>query len=300
MSEGQFGARQRRLPLDTFIASSLWFQSLGEDRMNQKSFSGDARARAPVSCFIIAKNEADRIGRTIQSVRDWVSEVVVIDGGSTDATTKVAKELGAKVLSRAWNGYGAQKRYGEECCQFDWLLNLDSDEVITLDVRDNILALFAAGEPKLSAYRLSIAEVYPGREAPRPFCYVYRLVRLYDRRKVRYSTSPVYDRVLTGREAVGRVRGRVLHFSVRSLDDQRRKLDSYFRLYLKQREVPAWRSACRLPFEYPRTFLRYYVLRRHLMGGWFGLKLSHVQASARARRTRLFLQKAISKKRLVT
>jgi len=38
----------------------------------------------PVSVFIIAKDEADRIGRAIESVRDWVDEVIVIDSGITD------------------------------------------------------------------------------------------------------------------------------------------------------------------------------------------------------------------------
>jgi glycosyltransferase involved in cell wall biosynthesis len=262
--------------------------------MHSTLTSRDSAARTPISCFIIAKDEADRIGRAIESVRDWLSEVVVIDGGSTDGTKGIADKLGAKVLFRAWDGYGPQKRYGEECCRFNWLLNLDADEVVTPELREAILALFAGGEPPLAAYRLPIVEVYPGRQAPRPFCYVYRVVRLYDRRRVRYSASPVYDRVLTGPEAVGQLRGRVLHFSVRSLDDQRRKLDSYFRLHLKQKGVPSWRSACRLPFEYPRTFLRYYLVRRHLMGGWFGFRLSHVQAAARTRRTLLFFRQSFA------
>jgi glycosyltransferase involved in cell wall biosynthesis len=266
--------------------------------MPQLHNSEPAGPRVPISCFIIAKDEADRIGRTIASVQEWVGEVVVIDSGSRDATVDIAKRLGARVLFRAWDGYGPQKRYGEECCRFHWLLNLDADEVATPELRNAILTLYAAGEPPLAAYRLPIVEVYPGRAAPRPLSYVYRVVRLYDRRKVRYSTSPVHDRVVTGREPVGRLRGLVLHFSVRSLDHQRRKLDSYFHLHLEEKAVAAWRSACRLPFEYPRTFLRYYIVRRHLMGGWFGLRLSHVQAAARTRRTLLFLRQSLARAKI--
>ncbi|MDQ7073533.1 MAG: glycosyltransferase family 2 protein, partial [Gammaproteobacteria bacterium] len=41
------------------------------------------QAKAPISVFIIAKNEDDRIGQAVQSVIDWVDEVIVIDSGST-------------------------------------------------------------------------------------------------------------------------------------------------------------------------------------------------------------------------
>ena len=47
-------------------------------------------SRLPISAFIIAKNEADRIPKAILSVRDWVDEVIVIDSGSTDATLTIA------------------------------------------------------------------------------------------------------------------------------------------------------------------------------------------------------------------
>lgn len=254
--------------------------------------SGKAVARPPVSCFIVAKDEADRIGRTIEFIRDCVSEVVVVDFGSTDGTVEVARKLGATVLSHPWTGYGPQKRYAEEHCRFDWVLNLDADEVATDELRDGLVAAFASGEPPVPAFKLAIVEVYPDRVAPRPFSYVYRVVRLYDRRKVRYSTSLVHDRVLTEDEPVGRLEGRVLHYSVRSLPHQRGKLDAYFRLQMEEKKNRFWTSVLRLPIDYPREFFRYYILRRHMMGGLFGLKLSHVHAGARTRRMLLFLRRA--------
>ena len=54
--------------------------------------------KLPISVYIISKNEADRIGRAIRSVVDWVDEVVVIDSGSEDDTVCVATQAGARVL----------------------------------------------------------------------------------------------------------------------------------------------------------------------------------------------------------
>ena len=52
----------------------------------------------PVSCTIIARNEADRIARAINSVRGLVDEVIVIDSGSTDGTQALCESLGARVI----------------------------------------------------------------------------------------------------------------------------------------------------------------------------------------------------------
>ena len=66
-------------------------------------------APLPISCFIIAKDEAKRVARAISSVIKWVDEVVVVvDASSSDGTQDVARRLGARVAEEAWLGYGAQ------------------------------------------------------------------------------------------------------------------------------------------------------------------------------------------------
>ena len=64
--------------------------------------------RVPLSCTIVAKNEADRIGRCISAVKHICDDIVVIDSGSTDATVAIAEGLGARVFFRAWDGFGPQ------------------------------------------------------------------------------------------------------------------------------------------------------------------------------------------------
>ena len=70
--------------------------------------------KLPISCFIIAENEADRISKTIESVINLVDEVIVIDSGSTDGTQELATKMGCKVFFNKWKGFGLQKRFGED------------------------------------------------------------------------------------------------------------------------------------------------------------------------------------------
>src|SRR3954463_10532396 len=101
----------------------------------------------PISIFIIAQNEADRIGDTIRAVRGLSDDVVVIDSGSTDGTQAAAEALGARVIYNPWPGYGPQKRFAEDQCRHKWMLNLDADEVTPPGLFQEIIALFANGEP---------------------------------------------------------------------------------------------------------------------------------------------------------
>ena len=94
--------------------------------------------KLPISCFIIAKNEADRITKTIKSVEDLVDEIIVIDSGSTDGTQDLVKKLGCKLYYNEWPGFGPQKRFGEEKAKNKWLLNLDADEYLSNELKVEI------------------------------------------------------------------------------------------------------------------------------------------------------------------
>ena len=119
-----------------------------------------------LSIFIIARDEADRIGRTIEAVRGLSDDIVLVDSGSTDGTQGIAERLGARVVFNPWPGYGQQKRFAEEQCRHDWLLNIDADEVVPPDLAAEIASLFAGPGPAADAYQIRIAEIFPGEPAP--------------------------------------------------------------------------------------------------------------------------------------
>ena len=66
-----------------------------------------------ISAFIITKNEEQRIAKAINSIKDIVEEIIVVDSGSTDDTVNIATKLGAKVVHNDWPGYAKQKAFAE-------------------------------------------------------------------------------------------------------------------------------------------------------------------------------------------
>src|SRR5262245_46154764 len=182
----------------------------------------------PISCFIIAKDEVKRIGRAISSVLNWVDEVVVVvDSRSSDETQTVAHRLGARVVENPWPGYGAQKRFAEDLCRNDWLLNLDADEAVTPALEKEIRAQFA-GAPRASGYRIFIADVLSFDDKPAPWRHGHWQIRLYDCRKGRFSESPVHDTVRFPEGVkVVKLKGTMLHWSNPSLSFALSKANRY-------------------------------------------------------------------------
>lgn len=229
----------------------------------------------PISVYIITKNEAERIGRVIASVVDWVDEVVVVDSGSEDETVQMAERAGARVLFNAWPGYGPQKRFAEEQCRNDWLFNLDADEEVSLALAAEIQRLFAAGGPTDQALRMRVTDVLPGELEPKWFAYSYRIVRLYDRRHGRCSDHPYKDRVQMESGSVGRLAGRIYHHSFRSWETTVDKLNFYTSQLARdrcRRPLPLLRL--RLFTEFPLQFLKCYLCRRFIFRGSTGLAMS--------------------------
>ena len=229
--------------------------------------------RLPVSCFIIARNEADRIARTIRSVSSWIDEVIVIDSGSKDATVATAEAEGARVILNDWPGFGQQKRFGEDQCRNSWLLNLDADEVVTPLLKIAIGNLFQDGTPPLGVYGMDVSIVYPGQSKPRPYARDHYCLRLYDKRRARFKDSTLHDSVDPGGETVGHLPGGLDHYSVRSLDDLIRKCDERA-TYNAEHSKPKSNAelAVRLVTDLPWNFFKYYLVRTHVSGGLMGLQ----------------------------
>lgn len=229
-------------------------------------------ARLPISAFFITFNEADRLPQALSPVLDLCDEVVVIDSGSTDGTREIAAAMGARVVVNApFPGYGPQKRFGEDQCRHDWILNLDADEELTPQLMAELRMLFA-DTAAFDGVRMPIVEMFPGEAKPHPLAYAVKKIRLYRRAKGRFDASPVFDDVRMADDArIVPAKGVVMHRSIRSLGDQLRKLDFYTDkqvadMVARGRRLPRWR----LFVEFPAGFANAYFIRRHCVRGVYG------------------------------
>ena len=241
--------------------------------------------KLPISCFIIAQDEADRIANTIESVIDIVDEVIVIDSGSTDGTQDLARQLGCKVFFNKWKGYGPQKRFGEDCAKNEWLLNLDADEYLSDQIKSEILQIFDDNNNHYNFFSMKVTPIYPNWKRPRIFSASHECVRLYNKRFGRFSNSPVHDSVETNNSKIFYFKNHVYHNSVRSFKHLIEKEESYIKLQSKTlKDKNKIFLFLRIFVEFPLAFIKYYFIRRHFTGALTGLVTSLILAYYRWKR----------------
>lgn len=254
-----------------------------------------AEERIPVSAFIIAKDEAHRIGRTIDSVRDLVDEVIVVEWGSSDQTVEVARRHGAQVIQNPWQGYGPQKRFAESRCRCRWLLNLDADEELSPELQAELRKLFRRG-PVCSAYRLTIRATCWHEERPSRWAYANRPIRLYDKKFGRFAHSLVHDSVIMQPGTrIGTLKRDVWHRGFASFEQLVTKINSYTTMqaqdYIERKSsrISWWRMLT----VFPSAFFKSFILRRHFVWGRYGFAISMCYAFARVLRLAKIHEQAI-------
>jgi len=113
-----------------------------------------------ISVYILTFNEVDKIGDAIRSVR-WADEIIVADSFSTDGTSELAKELGAKVVDIPFKTFGQIRNDAIATCSHDWIFSLDADERCTEESHQEMMNVLQA--PQADAYFIPRRNWFLGR-----------------------------------------------------------------------------------------------------------------------------------------
>jgi glycosyltransferase involved in cell wall biosynthesis len=225
---------------------------------------------------IVTLDEAAHIAAAIESV-SFADEVIVVDAGSRDETTAIARSKGARVTSREWTGWVDQKNFAASLASHDWIFSLDADERVTPALAAEIRALLSC-EPPLRGYRVPRVTFHLGRWIRTTDFYPDYQTRLYDRRAARWQGGYVHESV-TVDGIVGRLANELQHHSYRDLRDHLDRINKYSSLAARQMHEAGRRAGpLDLLLHPPAAFLRNYVLRRGFLDGTAGLTLSAVNA----------------------
>ncbi len=245
----------------------------------------------PISVFIIAKNEADRIVSVINAVKKFADEILVIDSGSQDETVSASIAAGAKVMFNEWKGYGQQKIFGENQCRNKWILNIDADEEVSPELSSEIHQIFSQNLPQnYCGFRIKIVNKFRFEKNPHKFAYYYNQLRLYNKDFAGFKNSAVHDSVEIKKDnqkkEIGQLQNIIYHQSFRSFTHWIEKINSYSQMQAQDSFVkgkcPSFAKILLTPII---AFLKAFLIRRYFIYGFDGIIYSYLFAFSRFAKT---------------
>jgi glycosyltransferase involved in cell wall biosynthesis len=232
-----------------------------------------------LSVCIICYNEARNIRRCLESVA-WADEIIVVDSLSSDITVEIAREYTDFVFQRAWTGYADQKNHALSKAHGDWVLSLDADETIPLQLKEEILTEIARPRTK-DGYRIPRRSFYQGRWIAHSGYYPDLQLRLFRRKKARWVGGRVHERVeITG--ALGELKNDILHYPYKGvISGQLRTVDNFSDLMAADLYDRGKRFHPLLLLSRPFfKFLEVYFLKKGFLDGVPGLVIAATSAYA--------------------
>jgi GT2 family glycosyltransferase/tetratricopeptide (TPR) repeat protein len=115
-------------------------------------------SRPKLSLCMIVRDNARTLGAALESIRDHVDEMVVVDTGSIDATPEIARSLGARVFTFPWcDDFAAARNESLRLATGDWVFWMDSDDTVPLECARQLRSLIGqASDPALMGFVMQV------------------------------------------------------------------------------------------------------------------------------------------------
>ena len=207
----------------------------------------------------------------------FADEVVVLDSGSRDRTTDVARERGARVIHREFDGYATQKNWGLAKVTHDWVLILDADERVPEKLRCEIEEVLRSDSPR-AGYWLRRRSEFLGRDIRGCGWQSDRVLRLFDRRLGSYEERRIHEEVSL-RGSAGTLQTALEHHPCRDLGAWLMKIEGYSAKGAEELAARGVRGRIHdIVLRPPARFMKQYFFRMGFRDGTQGLILCALSA----------------------
>ncbi len=222
-------------------------------------------------------NEASRIRRCLDSVL-WADEIVVVDSGSTDNTLEVVAEYTDKVfVNTDWPGFGLQKKFAESKAENDWVFSIDSDEIVSDQLREDLLRILNGADER-TVFRVNRLTNFCNKYIKHSGWYPDKIVRLYNKQFYHFNDALVHESVDCKGAKIIDIEGQLLHYTFQSLEEYIDKRNGYAKAWAKnQFEKGRQATILDILIRPPFAFIRHYLLKLGFLDGYHGFLISIIQ-----------------------
>jgi glycosyltransferase involved in cell wall biosynthesis len=229
-----------------------------------------------ISVTILTKNSEKFIREVLDSVRNF-AEVVIYDTGSTDKTLEISGEYSnVTIFHKQFVGFGPTHNAATKCATYDWILSVDSDEIVSPEMTQEIFSSdlndrFVYSFPRHNYYNDTFIKWcgwYPDRQ-----------IRLYNRIKTRFTEAQVHEAIIADGMIHIQMNSPIIHYSYTSVSDFLTKMQSYSDLFAAQNKGKKSSSPCKAILHGFFAFFKSYILKKGVFGGYEGFSISVYNAN---------------------
>ncbi|MDQ3536580.1 MAG: glycosyltransferase family 2 protein [Bacteroidota bacterium] len=233
-----------------------------------------------ISGVIITYNEEINIARCIDSLQGLVDEVVVVDSYSTDKTKEIALNKGAVFIENKFKGHIEQKNFALSQCNSDYVISLDADEAISQRLKAEILEVKNSWNH--DGYSMPRLSNYCGKWIRHSGWYPDKKIRLFDKTKGSWGGINPHDKVIMQDvNKVGNLKGDILHYTMNSIEDHIKQLNSFTSIGAKAAYEKGTRSNIFIIIFSPvLKFFKSYFFQRGFLDGYYGFIICCISSFA--------------------
>ena len=232
-----------------------------------------------LSVVMIVKNESKHLGDCLATVAHLADEIIILDSGSTDDTEEIAAEYNAKFyVNSVWKGFGCQRQLAQSYASCDYVLALDADERLDLQLQKSVAELLQSAVNRERPFAFMRRNLYMGKVVYK-FGYRTKLVCLYARQDFAYSGAEVHETVDCDRSQSIRLSGNLMHHVCDSFHHLMEKNLRYSNDWAVERHRQGETTWFITPFVKGLfSFLRESLLRGAILSGSYGFIMAMIGA----------------------
>lgn len=228
-----------------------------------------------LSVVIPVKNEKGKIEKCLDSLQNFVDEIVIVDSLGTDGTVEICRKYGAKIITHEIEGYNMdkQRNIGIENATGDWILQSESDEIFPKESLDEIRKIIE-NPGDYSGFKILRKNFFLGVPLKYSDSEEYML-RIFKRGKAFYTGQSAHE-TLKIDGLVGKINAEVHHYSFNSIAQFVQKCNFFSDvesdIFLKDNDkIDIKEIKYRLTWKSLKLFWKLYIKKKGYKDGMFGL-----------------------------
>jgi len=210
----------------------------------------------------------------------WAQEIIIVDNSSTDKTLEIAKKYTDKIFTKPNNlMLNVNKNFGFSKATEEWILCLDSDEIIAPELAEEIKSKILSPKSTINGYWIPRKNIIFGKWIEHTGWYPDHQLRLFRRGKGSFPEEHVHEMIKIGGN-VNYLKNNIIHNSYKNISQFLNKLTNIYgpneaEQMIKKGYIFDWRDAIRFPM---KEFLSRFFARKGYKDGFHGLMLSLLMA----------------------